>query len=109
MPIPVGTLNIGGAVTTRGGVTWIGATEDHYLRAFETATGRLLWQARLPAGAQATPTVYRSERSGRQFIVVAAGGHDAFFAARGNYLRSEARRVGKECVSTCRSRWSPYH
>src|SRR3546814_21017738 len=105
MPIPVGTLNIGGAVTTRGGVTWIGATEDHYLRAFETATGRLLWQARLPAGAQATPTVYRSERSGRQFIVVAAGGHDAFFAARGN--RSEERRVGNECVSTCRSRWRP--
>ena len=24
-------------------------------------------------------------------------------------LRSEERRVGKECVSTCRSRWSPYH
>ena len=26
-----------------------------------------------------------------------------------DYLRSEERRVGKECVSTCRSRWSPYH
>src|SRR3546814_13721814 len=25
------------------------------------------------------------------------------------YMRSEERRVGKECVSTCRSRWSPYH
>src|SRR3546814_15628859 len=35
------------------------------------------------------------------------------FDAEGYYptgdLRSEARRVGKECVSTCRSRWSPYH
>src|SRR3546814_19914798 len=26
-----------------------------------------------------------------------------------NFIRSEERRVGKECVSTCRSRWSPYH
>src|SRR3546814_12848665 len=26
-----------------------------------------------------------------------------------DYYRSEERRVGKECVSTCRSRWSPYH
>src|SRR3546814_19406194 len=28
---------------------------------------------------------------------------------RNNLTRSEERRVGKECVSTCRSRWSPYH
>src|SRR3546814_13026705 len=32
-----------------------------------------------------------------------------FFGGAGNGWRSEERRVGKECVSTCRSRWSPYH
>src|SRR3546814_4077691 len=38
--------------------------------------------------------------------------HHSFGGAalqRGDVLRSEERRVGKECVSTCRSRWSPYH
>src|SRR3546814_8146121 len=33
----------------------------------------------------------------------------AFIAVSGGFARSEERRVGKECVSTCRSRWSPYH
>src|SRR3546814_9121348 len=37
------------------------------------------------------------------------GGHDPRPAAERRDLRSEERRVGKECVSTCRSRWSPYH
>src|SRR3546814_6071121 len=32
-----------------------------------------------------------------------------FFRVYSGVLRSEERRVGKECVSTCRSRWSPYH
>src|SRR3546814_7151781 len=34
---------------------------------------------------------------------------DGFLFVTGEYNRSEERRVGKECVSTCRSRWSPYH
>src|SRR3546814_16585539 len=35
--------------------------------------------------------------------------HAAFLGLKIESLRSEERRVGKECVSTCRSRWSPYH
>ena len=34
---------------------------------------------------------------------------DSFFRERPQYTRSEERRVGKECTSWCRSRWSPYH
>src|SRR3546814_7946198 len=39
----------------------------------------------------------------------ANAGHDRLAHLRPTLCRSEERRVGKECVSTCRSRWSPYH
>ncbi len=78
-PIPVpwkaGTPNIGGAITTAGGVTFIAAALDYYLRAFDTATGTELWKSRLPSTAQATPMTYRAREGGRQFVVIAAGGH----------------------------------
>lgn len=78
-PIPVpwksGTPNIGGPITTAGGVTFIAAALDFYLRAFDTATGAELWKARLPTTAQATPMTYRAREGGRQFVVIAAGGH----------------------------------
>jgi quinoprotein glucose dehydrogenase len=47
---------------------------DYYLRAYDEGTGRVLWQARLPAGGQATPMTYQG-RDGRQYVVVVAGGH----------------------------------
>ncbi|RYD92866.1 MAG: membrane-bound PQQ-dependent dehydrogenase, glucose/quinate/shikimate family, partial [Sphingomonadales bacterium] len=57
-PLLIGTPNLGGALTTRGGVVFISATLDRYLRAYDVRTGRLLWQHRLPAGGQATPMTY---------------------------------------------------
>jgi quinoprotein glucose dehydrogenase len=48
---------------------------DNYLRAFDLETGKELWKGRLPAGAQATPMTYRLGEDGRQFVVIAAGGH----------------------------------
>jgi PQQ enzyme repeat len=48
---------------------------DNYLRAFDLETGKELWRGRLPAGGQATPMSYRLEENGRQFVVIAAGGH----------------------------------
>jgi quinoprotein glucose dehydrogenase len=75
LPLPLGTPNIGGAVVTQSGLFFIGATPDRYLRAYETATGKLLWQGSLPAGGNATPMTYISPDSGRQFVVIAAGGH----------------------------------
>lgn len=69
---PTGTENYGGAVVTRGGLLFIGATKDERFRAFDKKTGRLLWETRLPAGAYATPCTYLV--NGKQYIVVAAGG-----------------------------------
>jgi quinoprotein glucose dehydrogenase len=78
LPLPgadalVGIINLGGAITTAGGLTFIGATPDRSLRAFDTATGEELWRGELPAGARATPMTYLGA-DGRQYVVVAAGG-----------------------------------
>jgi quinoprotein glucose dehydrogenase len=86
LPFTLGTPNIGGSVATRGGVVFIGATQDRYLRAFQTKTGKLLWQARLPAGGQATPMTYESAASGRQFVVIAASGLGSLLSGSGDYL-----------------------
>jgi quinoprotein glucose dehydrogenase len=75
LPFKIGTPNLGGSVTTRGGVTFIAATQDKYLRAIDTATGKVLWRGRLPQVGQGTPMTYLSAQSGRQFVVTASGGH----------------------------------
>ena len=68
-----GTPSIGGSLVTAGGLVFIGSTMDKYLRAFDAKTGEELWQGRLPATGNATPMTY--EWKGRQFVVIAAGGH----------------------------------
>jgi quinoprotein glucose dehydrogenase len=73
VPLLVGTPNLGGSLTTRGGVTFIAATLDRYIRAFDVKTGRKLWEHRLPAGGQSTPMTYMA--GGKQYIVLTAGGH----------------------------------
>jgi quinoprotein glucose dehydrogenase len=79
-----GAPNMGGPLATKGGLVFIGATTDDFLRAFDTKTGEELWKARLPAGAQATPMSY--EVDGRQYVVVAAGGHAKLGTTRGDHL-----------------------
>ncbi|MCY1463498.1 Quinate/shikimate dehydrogenase (quinone) [compost metagenome] len=49
-------------------------TQDYYLRAMDIATGREVWKARMPVGSQGTPMTYVSPKSGRQYVVVVAGG-----------------------------------
>lgn len=73
LKLKFGTPNLGGPITTASGLTFIGAAMDDYLRAFDTATGEELWKGRLPAGGQATPMSY--VYNGRQYVVIAAGGH----------------------------------
>ncbi|MFO1401799.1 MAG: pyrroloquinoline quinone-dependent dehydrogenase [Steroidobacteraceae bacterium] len=90
LPLPLGTPNTGGSVATRGGLVFIAASQDRMLRAFAAASGELLWQARLPAGAQASPMTYRSARSGRQFVVIAAGGSDTLGTQPGDYILAYA-------------------
>jgi quinoprotein glucose dehydrogenase len=71
--LATGTATLGGPVATAGGLVFIGATTDRYLRAFDAANGAELWRGRLPAAAMATPMTYVWQ--GRQYVVVAAGGH----------------------------------
>jgi quinoprotein glucose dehydrogenase len=75
MWLSLGSPNLGGSVATAGGVVFIGATTDKFLRGFDAKTGAELWRARLPYTANATPISYRLRKDGRQFVVVAAGGH----------------------------------
>ena len=70
----VGTPNLGGPLVTGGGLVFVGAAMDDFLRAFDLASGAELWRGRLPSGGQATPMSYEVE--GRQFVVIAAGGHE---------------------------------
>lgn len=81
-----GTPNLGGPIVTAGGLVFIAAAMDDYLRAFDVETGRELWKGRLPAGGQATPMTYRVSAAGKQYVVVAAGGHGRMGTRRGDYI-----------------------
>ncbi len=80
-----GSVNLGGPIVT-GGLVFIAAAMDHRLRAFDVATGELAWETSLPASAQATPLTYRAREGGRQFVAIAAGGHDGMRSRRGDYV-----------------------
>lgn len=68
-----GSENYGGPIVTAGGLVFIGATNfDRKFRAFDKATGKLLWETTLPFSGNATPATYQV--NGRQFVVIGAGG-----------------------------------
>jgi len=69
---PTGTFNMGGPALTASGLIFIGASMDERFRAFEAATGKVLWEYQLDAGGYATPTIY--EVQGKAYVVIAAGG-----------------------------------
>jgi quinoprotein glucose dehydrogenase len=73
LPFELGVPGIGGPMVTAGGVAFYSGNVDNYVRAFDVATGKKLWEARLPAGGQATPMTY--EENGKQYLLVVAGGH----------------------------------
>ena len=83
IPVNLGMPGIGGPIVTASGLVFIAASLDDDLRAFDIASGRILWQVKLPAGGQATPMTYSSH--GRQFLVIAAGGHKDD-SKRGDYV-----------------------
>jgi len=80
----VGVPNLGGPISTDGGLVFIGAAMDNYLRAFDSRTGAELWKGRLPAGGQATPMTYMWK--GKQYVVIAAGGHEKLGTKHGDQL-----------------------
>ena len=86
LPFRWGVPNTGGPIITAGGLVFIGAAVDNYLRAFDIETGEELWKGDLPAGGQATPMTYRLNDDGRQFVVISAGGHHAVPSTTGDSL-----------------------
>jgi mono/diheme cytochrome c family protein len=81
-----GTENYGGPIVTAGGIVFIGATIfDRKMHAFDSHTGRLLWEAPLPFAGHATPATYMID--GKQYVVIAAGGgRDPQWPAGGVYV-----------------------
>ncbi|WP_271125081.1 glucose/quinate/shikimate family membrane-bound PQQ-dependent dehydrogenase [Dryocola boscaweniae] len=84
LPFKMGMPMLGGPISTAGNVLFIGATADNYLRAYNMSNGEKLWEARLPAGGQATPMTY--EVNGKQYVVISAGGHGSFGTTMGDYI-----------------------
>jgi len=74
LPIPVGMPTLGPSLATETGLLFFAGTQDYYLRAFDSYTGREIWKSRLPVGSQAGPMTYVSPHSGKQYIVITAGG-----------------------------------
>jgi len=74
LPIPIGLPTLGGTLATQGGLVFIAGTQDFYLRAFDSHTGREIWKGRLPVGSQGGPMSYRSPKTGKQYVVITAGG-----------------------------------
>lgn len=76
-----GSENFGGPIVTAGGLVFIGATiYDRKFRAFDSSTGKLLWEADLPFSGVATPATYMV--NGKQYVVIAAGGSTSMGALR---------------------------
>ena len=73
--VPRGTFSLGGPIVTAGGLIFIAGTWDPFIRAFDVETGKELWSAALPASGHATPMTYRLSPEGKQYVVIAAGGH----------------------------------
>ena len=75
---PTGAPNIGGSIVTAGGLVFIGATNDSRFRAFDKDTGKELWVTKLPASGHATPMTFMGRHTGKQYVVIAAGGGNKY-------------------------------
>lgn len=85
LPMPVGLPTLSGSSTTASGLVFFAGTQDFYLRAFDVTNGKELWKARMPVGSQGTPMTYVSPTSGRQYVVISAGGA-RMSPAHGDYV-----------------------
>ncbi len=81
--VNLGMPGIGGPIVSASGLVFVAASLDDRFRAFDTDTGKLLWEVKLPAGGQATPMTYSI--GGRQYVVIAAGGYKGD-STRGDYV-----------------------
>ena len=74
MPLPVGLPTLGGSLSTQGGLVFFAGTQDYYLRAWNAANGQEIWKSRLPVGSQGGPMTYQSPKTGKQYVLISAGG-----------------------------------
>jgi quinoprotein glucose dehydrogenase len=81
-----GIPGVGGPIVTQTGVIFIGAALEYAFRAHDLATGEELWKAALPTAANSVPMTYQVRREGRQYVVVAAGGHWSGAVPPGDHL-----------------------
>lgn len=84
--LEIGMAGFGGPIITASGLVFIAAVQDDYIRAFDISSGEELWEQRLPAGGQATPMTYFLESTGKQYLVIAAGGHPRMGTTLGDYV-----------------------
>ncbi len=94
LPFEVGMPTLGPSLATQGGLLFFAGTQDYYLRAFDTARGKEVWKQRLPVGSQGGPITYQSPKTGRQYVVVSAGGARQS-PDRGDYVIAYALPRGK--------------
>ena len=73
--LKTGSPNTGGSIITASGLLFIAATTDRYFRAFNVETGEEVWRYSLAFTGNATPMSYRLNDNGKQYVVLAAGGH----------------------------------
>ena len=79
-----GSINLGGPIVAAGGLVFTSASMDPFLRAFDSESGKELWKYELPAGGQATPMTYTL--TGKQYLVIAAGGHGKLGTKQGDTI-----------------------
>lgn len=89
IPLPLGLPSQGGVLTTGGGVAFMGAAMDDYLRGFDVRDGHKVFEAYLPAGGQAAPLSYIGA-DGRQYVVIMSGGHGSLGSKLGDSLMAYA-------------------
>lgn len=82
---PAATITFGGPIITAGGLVFVSGTMDQKFRALDAANGKELWSDTLPAGAQSTPMTYQLP-GGKQYVVIAAGGHGDLPVKLGDYV-----------------------
>jgi len=91
LPMPIGMPSYAGTLSTAGGLVFFSGSQDFYLRAYDAQTGAEVWKHPLPVGSSATPMSYVSPRTGKQYIVVTAGGA-AYSKRLGDYVMTFALR-----------------
>ena len=90
LPLPMGVPNSGGSLFTRSGLVFIGATQEKAIRAIDAGTGKKLWSWRLPTSGHATPMTYVSPKTGKQYVVIAAGGSSTMMTQAGDHVMAFA-------------------